>query len=171
VTSVRTAQLLTLLAATITTGLMAGVFGLYAHSIMPGLGETTDRTFVEAFQRIDTAIEQPRFMSVVGGALVFTGVAALLHLGDGARRVVPWVAAAFVLYVVAMAITGVVHVPRNHELRALGDPDGLTDLAAARARFDEARWIAWNLARAATTAMAFVLLAWALVVHGRTVTA
>lgn len=165
----KTAQLLTLLAATITTGLMAGVFGLYAHSIMPGLGETTDRTFVEAFQRIDTAIEQPRFMPVVGGALVLSGVAALLHVGDGARRVLPWVAAAFVLYLVAMAITSVIHVPRNHELRGLGDPDRITDLAVARAQFDEARWVAWNLVRAPATTAAFVLLAWALVVHGRTV--
>ena len=31
-------QDVTLVAATVTMGLMAGVFGLYAHTIMPGLG-------------------------------------------------------------------------------------------------------------------------------------
>src|SRR6185369_11380478 len=46
----------TLVAATITMGLMAGVFGLYAHTIMPGLARTDDRTFVEAFQSIDRTI-------------------------------------------------------------------------------------------------------------------
>ncbi|HEX2466909.1 MAG TPA: hypothetical protein VHJ54_01760 [Solirubrobacterales bacterium] len=45
-----------LLAATISVGLMAGVFGLYAHTIMPGLGNTDDRTFVGAFHAIDRAI-------------------------------------------------------------------------------------------------------------------
>lgn len=45
-----------LVAATITTGLMAGVFGLYTHTIMPGLRRTDDRTFVAAFQSIDKAI-------------------------------------------------------------------------------------------------------------------
>jgi hypothetical protein len=33
--------------------------------------------------------------------------------------------------------------------------------------FHEARWAAWNLVRVATTTVAFGLLAWALVVHGR----
>ena len=42
--SLRSWQVATLLAATLTMGLMAGVFGLYAHSIMRGLGKTDDRT-------------------------------------------------------------------------------------------------------------------------------
>lgn len=48
-------QTAALLAATIMTGLIAGVFALYAHTIMPGLGRTDDRTFVGAFQSIDRA--------------------------------------------------------------------------------------------------------------------
>ena len=39
-----------LIAATLTTGLMAGVFGIYSNAIMPGLRRTDDRTFVAAFQ-------------------------------------------------------------------------------------------------------------------------
>jgi hypothetical protein len=34
-----------LLVATVMVGLVAGVFALYAHTIMPGLGRTDDRTF------------------------------------------------------------------------------------------------------------------------------
>lgn len=37
-----------LLAATISMGLVASVFALYAHTIMPGLARTDDRTFVGA---------------------------------------------------------------------------------------------------------------------------
>jgi hypothetical protein len=40
----------TLMGATLTMGLVAGAFALYAHSIMPGLRKTDDRTFVAAFQ-------------------------------------------------------------------------------------------------------------------------
>ena len=47
--SLKTAQVLSLVGATATTGLAAGVFGLYAHTIMRGLGKTDDRTFVGAF--------------------------------------------------------------------------------------------------------------------------
>ena len=45
-----------LLAATMTMGIGAGVYQLYAFAIMPGLRRTDDRTFVGAFQQIDTAI-------------------------------------------------------------------------------------------------------------------
>ena len=77
---------ISLVAATITMGLVTGAFALYAHTIMPGLKATDDRTFITAFQALDRAIINPWFM--VGGfvgALVFTGVAAALHLGSGAR--------------------------------------------------------------------------------------
>ena len=39
---------ISLLGATVTMGLIAGVFALYAHTIMPGLSNTDDRTFVTA---------------------------------------------------------------------------------------------------------------------------
>jgi uncharacterized membrane protein len=52
-----------LLGATLTMGLVAGVFVLYAHTIMPGLKRTDDRTFVTAFQSLDRAIINPWFMA------------------------------------------------------------------------------------------------------------
>jgi uncharacterized membrane protein len=52
----------TLVVATITTGLMAGVFAIYANAVMPGLCRSDDRTFVGAFQSIDTAIINPLFL-------------------------------------------------------------------------------------------------------------
>jgi uncharacterized membrane protein len=88
-----------LVAATITTGLMAGAFGLYANTIMPGLRRTDNRTFVGAFQAIDTAIINPWFLAGgFVGALVSTSLAAVLHLGDEGRSVLPWVVAVLVLY-------------------------------------------------------------------------
>lgn len=79
-----------LLAATISVGLMAGVFGLYAHTIMPGLGKTDDRTFVRAFQAIDRAIINVWFLPVFIGALILTPVAAVLSIGEQRRDVLPW---------------------------------------------------------------------------------
>src|SRR5437870_5450057 len=81
-----------LIAATMTMGLVAGVFALYANTIMPGLRRTDDRTFVGAFQSIDKAIINPWFMAIFFGALVFTGLAAGLHLGTDSRPVLPWIA-------------------------------------------------------------------------------
>jgi uncharacterized membrane protein len=161
-------RVITLMAATITMGLMAGVFALYANSIMPGLRRTDDRTFVGAFQAIDKAIINPLFLGVgFVGALVFTGLTGVLHLGDAERSVLPWVLAALVLYVAVFAITVAVNVPLNNGIKAAGAPDAIADIAGVRQRFDEAKWSRWNLVRAVATTAAFGCLAWALVLHGR----
>jgi uncharacterized membrane protein len=154
-----------LMAATVTMGLVAGVFGLYTHTIMPGLATTDDRTFVGAFQAIDRAIINPWFMAGgFLGALVFTAVAAVAQLGQDALW---WVVAALVLYLAVFVITIAVNVPRNDAIKAAGAPDDIADLAAVRASFDEARWRRWNLVRTVASTTAFALLAWALVIHGR----
>ena len=156
---------LSLLAATVSTGLGAGVFLLYAHTVMPGLGATDDRTFVVAFQSMDRAILNVWFIGgSFLGALVFGVVASALSMG---RPELPWIAAAVVLWGIAVVITFAVNVPLNEALKAAGPPDAITDAAAARAAFDEARWRVWNLVRAALTTVSFGLLAWALVVNGR----
>jgi uncharacterized membrane protein len=156
---------LSLMAATMSMGLAAGAFDLYAHTIMPGLGKTDDRTFVGAFQATDRAIINPWFIGgCFVGALAFTVVAAIAHVG---RAALPWIASALVLYVVAVAITAAIHLPLNDTLKAAGDPDRIGDLAAIRANFHEARWVAWNVVRAITSTIAFGCLAWALVVSGR----
>jgi uncharacterized membrane protein len=156
----------TLMGATLTMGLVAGAFALYAHAIMPGLRKTDDRTFVAAFQQMDRAIINPWFMiTAFGGAFVLTLVAGIASRGTPA---LPWIAAAFGLYLVAVVITIAVNVPLNDAIKAAGDPDRITDLAAVRANFHETRWAAFNLVRVVTTTSAFAALLWALVVHGRT---
>lgn len=156
------AQSLALLAAAFTTGLSAGVFVFYAHTVMPGLARTDDRTFVAAFQAIDRAIINPWFLAgAFLGAPVLTAVAAVLVAGETGFVLV---LGAFLLYAATFAITIGIHVPRNDALKAAGDPDEI-DVAAARAAFDEARWVRWNLVRTVTTTAAFALLLWELVVH------
>jgi uncharacterized membrane protein len=91
-------------------------------------------------------------------------VATITHIG---RPELPWVAVALVLYIVTFVITIAINVPLNDRLKAAGDPDRIADLGAVRAGFDEARWSSWNLVRMITSTTAFGLLAWALVVHGR----
>jgi uncharacterized membrane protein len=156
-----------LFVATTGTGLMAGVFGLYAHTIMPGLGETDDRTFVGAFQEIDRAIVNPLLVATLFGALAFTALATALHLGEDARSMLPWLVAALLLYLAVVVITFAVNVPLNDDIKAAGDPDRIADLAAVRERFTETRWAAWNIVRAVASTAAFGCLAWALVLHGR----
>jgi uncharacterized membrane protein len=157
-------QTVALLAATMTAGLMAGVYGIFALAIMPGLRATDDRTFVAAFQAIDRAIVNPLFMLWFFGPLLFAGAAAALVGGKGSA--LPWIAVALVLSLAVVVITFAVHLPLNDAIKAAtGDP------AAAREAFGEARWVTWNVVRALLSATAFGCLAWALAQYGRTVLA
>ena len=156
-----------LLAATMTMGIGAGVYQLYAFAIMPGLRRTDDRTFVGAFQQIDTAIVGPFLLVFFIGALVFTALAGALNFGADERSTLPWICGALVLQLAVLVITFAINVPLNNEIKAAGDPSEIADLAAVRERFNEAKWIGWNLFRVVASTVAFGCLAWSLVLHGR----
>jgi uncharacterized membrane protein len=160
-----TLRLISLMAATVSMGLMCGAFALYQHTIMPGLRRTDDRTFVGAFQALDRAILNPWFLAGgFVGALFFTLIAALASIG---RQAALPTAVALSLYLITFIITLRVNVPLNDALKRAGDPDTIADLAAVRAAFNEARWLRFNFIRTVLCLASFVLLTWALVIHGQ----
>jgi uncharacterized membrane protein len=143
-----------LIAATITTGLMAGLFFTYANSVLPALKGADDRTFIDAMQRINISIVNPLFLLAFLGAAALGVLATFLHLG---RAGFGWVLAGTVLYLATLVITFAINIPLNNALDAAGDPTRITDLAAVRAQF-ESTWVRWNLVRALTSAAGFVCL-------------
>ncbi len=155
-----------LILAAVTVGTMAGVMGLYANTLMPGLRRTDDRTFVGAFQAVDTAIINPIFLSTFFGGLVFTALATVFHLDTDSGGALPWLVVALILYLAVVVITVAVNVPLNDAIKAAGSPDQI-DVTQTRGDFNEARWVRWNLVRTVLTLGAFVCLAWALVLWGR----
>lgn len=158
-------QGIALMAATITMGIGAGVYLLYVFAIMPGLSKTDDRTFVGAFQQIDTAIVGPFLLVFFIGPLGLAVLAAVLHLGEDDRTTLAWIAIAIVLQLAMVGITLRVNVPLNDGIKAAGDPREI-DVAAVRERFNETRWVRSNNVRAAAATVAFACLAWALVLFG-----
>jgi uncharacterized membrane protein len=147
-----------LVAATISSGTLAGVFLLYAHTVMPALRRVDDTTFVTTFALLDRAIVNPWFLATgFLGAPVLTAAAAVLLLGEDSSW---WIAAALALHVVMVVVTGAVNVPRNDALKAADV--SASDAATARASFDEARWVRWNLVRVVTSTAATGLLCVAL---------
>lgn len=154
-----------LVAATLTSGLLAGLFFAYVCSVMPALRRADDRTFVDVMQRINVAILNGWFFLVFVGALVLTAAATALHLGQAQRPMLPWLVAALVLAVVAFGVTAAANVPLNEALAAAGPPDRITDPTGVRARFETA-WVRWNLARTILCTSSFGCLTLALLRHG-----
>lgn len=160
-------QLLSLLAATLCAGLMAGLFTGFSYAVMPGIRILDDKSWVAAMQQINRVIMNGWFMTAFLGSVVFTGAALALHWFSGGREAVPWIAAGLVLALVMFIGTIGVNVPLNDQLMAAGDPEEFGDLAGLRERV-EAKWIAWNTVRGVASLGSLAALAWALVAYGRT---
>ena len=162
----RTLQHLSLLGATVSTALMAGLFFAFTFAIMPALRGADDRTFVDVMQRINVSILNPVFLTVFTGGLIVTVVAGALHLGSDDRSALPWIIAGLVLYGAVLLITGGFNVPLNNTLDAAGDPNAITDLAAVREHFEDP-WNVGNVVRTFANIAACCCLAYGLIVDGR----
>ena len=142
-----------LVATTVTTGLMAGVYLAFAIAVMPGLARNSDRTYVEAMRGMNIAILNGWFAVVFGGPLLLGILTVVTGLDEDD---VGWVLVALVLYAVTLAITAVVNVPLNNRL------DSTEPVEDARALF-ERRWVRWNAVRTLVCVASFVVLVVALV--------
>jgi uncharacterized membrane protein len=148
-----------LIAATISTGLVAGLFYGFACAVMPGLGQVDDASFVTVFRAINRRILNGWFMIAFVGSpllIVATGVAQFVVGGPQ-----PWepLATAAALTVISSAITGRVNVPLNNALDAAGSGDP----ARQRSAF-ETRWRRANIARSVASSAAFGALVWAIAI-------
>ncbi|HEY7222070.1 MAG TPA: anthrone oxygenase family protein [Micromonosporaceae bacterium] len=157
-----------LVLATLTVGLMAGIFAAYALSVMRGLARTSDQTFVDVMRRINVEIINPWFIFCFLGGAVFTLLALFFAVrgypgGAPQRDSIPWIIAGLVLYGLSLGVTFFVNMPLNAALAA-ADPD---DAPAARRPFEK-RWAQFNVIRTVTAVASFVCLAWALRVSGAT---
>jgi uncharacterized membrane protein len=160
---VKTLQQTTLILTALATGLMAGLFAAFAYSVMPGLGRSSDRTFVEAMQNINKAILNPVFMVPFMTAVPLLGLAVALAWRGHGRAALPWLIAALVLYLLAFMVTSGLNVPLNDQLAKAGSPVRMKDPASVREDFENT-WVTWNIVRALLHTAAFGCLLWSLTV-------
>ncbi|MGC4790222.1 DUF1772 domain-containing protein [Micromonospora sp. DT178] len=151
--TIRTAALA---GATLTTGLVAGLFFAFTCAVMPGLAATDGRTLVGTMQSINRRILNGWFLGAFLGAPLLLAVAAAAHLDRGGPVLV-WTVAALACYLVTVGVTARLNVPLNDRLEAAGPVDQIADLAEVRAWF-EAAWVRGNLVRTLSSVAAFACL-------------
>ncbi|AKU16299.1 DUF1772 domain-containing protein [Luteipulveratus mongoliensis] len=135
--SIRTAAII---ATTLTTGLMAGLYLTFSIAVMPGLSATDDRTFVLAMRSMNIKILNGWFAIIFGGPIVL-GILALVVVAVGSHKeALPWLIAAVVLYAATLAITFGINIPLNDKLEAT------KAIEEARKLFED-KWIRWNVVR------------------------
>ncbi|SDS31734.1 anthrone oxygenase family protein [Actinoplanes derwentensis] len=138
-------------AATVSTGLMAGLFYAFDVAVMPGLAQADDDTFVSSMRHINRAIENPVFAATYFGSLALPATAAVLHWRAGNRKAAGWALAGTIGYGAVLAVTARHHVPLNRRL----------DAGGSRAAFEK-RWAGGNIGRTALTTVALACLTRAL---------
>ena len=146
-----------LLAATLTTAMMAGFFHAYSFSVLPALRGADAAVLVEVMQRINRAILNGWFFLLFVGAGLSGAVAvALVAVGGEAGVLVP-AAIGLVLYLAQLVVTARINLPLNNGLDAAGE----TDPVAARETFENP-WTRWNHVRTVCCASAAAAWCWAL---------
>lgn len=149
---------ISLAAATILTGLSAGLLYGWRVSVIPGTRRTSSHAYVETMQAINRAILNPAFFLVFLGAPVAIAVATVVSFVDDANARAGLLAFAFVLYLTTTVITTAVgNIPLNDQLEAF-DASGATsdEINAARVGYEHP-WNRWHDVRTVSSASAFVL--------------
>jgi uncharacterized membrane protein len=149
---------ITLALATLTTGLIAGVFYDWSVSVTLGLATQPDAFYVATTNAITERIENPLFFASFLGAVLFLILALALHLRRPSSGRFWLVALACALYVGGgFLLTMFVNAPMSYQLTAV-DPDAPAQvLAEARAAY-EGPWNFWNWVRTVFSTLAFAAL-------------
>jgi uncharacterized membrane protein len=153
------ARALTLACATLTTGLVAGVYYAYTVSVNLGLAAQPDASYIATMQAINERIENPLFFASFFGAALFSLAALAAHYSRRPRSGRFWlIALACVLYIGgSFLLTAFVNVPMNEELARVASDVSTGELSRARAAY-EGPWNFWNGVRTVFSFLAFLVL-------------
>jgi uncharacterized membrane protein len=153
-----TVRALTLACATLTTGLVAGVYYAFAVSVNLGLATQPDASYVATMQAINERIENPLFFLTFFGAALFPLAALAAHYRRPRSGRFWLVALACVLYIGgSFLLTVFVNVPLNEQLASVAPEASPGELAHAIAGY-EGPWNFWNSVRTMFSFLAFVAL-------------
>lgn len=147
---------LTLLLATVLTGMSAGFFFTYEASVTLALGDVGDAAYVETFQAINRTVRNPAFGIVFFGSVPAIALALVANWSTAGRLPRILMVTALPFYLAGVLVTGTGNVPLNEELASveLSSPDVA---GAARAEFEN-EWNDLNLIRSLAIGASFISL-------------
>jgi uncharacterized membrane protein len=144
--------------ATLTTGLVAGVFYAYSVSVDPGLAAQSDSSYVATMQEINERIQNPLFFASFFGALLFLLAALVVHLPRLRSGRFLLILLACVLYIGGgFLLTAFINVPMNDQLATVDSEAPARALSQAREAY-EGPWDFWNGVRTIFSTLSFVAL-------------
>ena len=153
------ARSLTLMLATLTTGIISGFFYAYTSSVTLGNALLPDEQYIEAMQAINATVRNGVFALSFFGAVVSLVLALAVHAPRPRSRRFVLVVLAAVLYIGGgFMVTFLVNVPMNEELARVSVSElGPAALERVRGGY-EGPWNFWNGVRTVFSSLAFLAL-------------
>ncbi|WP_236866724.1 anthrone oxygenase family protein [Brevibacterium daeguense] len=149
--------------AIVTNGLLAGLFFAFTCAVTVGFRDVDDRTYIQAFRAINTAILNRRFLLAFFAAPLTAVVSAVLLPWRGNPTPLLWLGLGAICSALTFLITAAVNVPLNRALdRATVSSEA--HVRDARQQF-EPRWNRWHHTRTLTSTAALVSFALAVVLE------
>lgn len=150
---------ISLAAATLCTGLMAGLFFSFSCSVMPALKRVPDKEFIAAMQSINRAIQNPVFFIVFFGCLLLLPACAYLNYNSPATPVFRLALAATIIYFIgAFGVTVFGNIPLNNTLDKFKMDGASAEMITQQRAAFEARWNGLNTVRTVASILSFVLM-------------
>ncbi len=152
-------QIITLFLATMTTGLMAGIFFTWTNAVTPGIGKLNDIGYLRALQSMNRVILNPVFYLVFMCPILTLPLATVLNYKSAPSLVFQLLLVASIIYLLGVFfITVQGNIPLNNLLHK-NDLDGfsLEDARNLRNKI-ETKWNNFNLIRTITSSISFILL-------------
>jgi len=131
-----------LVAATLATGLVAGVFLTFSDFVMRALGHAEPGAGIEAMQMINREVYRSFFATLLIGLALASILLAIVGFFFAGRDVALWLAAAAGFYIVGvMVVTARKNVPMNQHLDHMEHRS--SDARAYWATYSR-NWTRWN---------------------------
>ena len=148
-----------LLLTAVTVALIAGLFYAYSCSVNIGLGQLSDREYLNAMQAINKAILNPWFFASFMGSLVLLPLSTWLQFSAGSNPRFYLLLAATIVYLTGVfGVTVFGNVPLNEQL-AVTDLRVLSgqSLADLRTAFENP-WLHYHMIRTVAAILAMILV-------------
>jgi uncharacterized membrane protein len=140
------------LCATVSCGLIAGIFFAFSNFVMSALDKIAPNQGIAAMQSINLTVLNPLFLGVFIGAALLSMVLVCFSVLHWHHPSSPWLLAGGILYLAgSVLVTTAFNVPLNEALARL-DPSSLESVTFWRTYVS--KWNMWNHVRATASLLA-----------------
>lgn len=151
-------QTIILILATLSTGIMAGIFFTWSNAVTTGIGRLSDIEYLRSFQAMNRTILNPAFFLALFGPAVLLPLASFFQLRLQPQKLFWILLAASLLYLIGVIVITIVgNVPMNTILDKTALQDiSLEDAKTLRNSFEN-KWNSLNWIRTYCAIGAFLL--------------